>query len=206
MLTSYYQVESVEVEPDLPKFGTVPKQPTIHPIVKLAYESTPDDPFCTAFVIDANYALTAAHCLTNERGRLNKETLKILNEKDEVVTEAKAVGANNRMDVGLIKGDFNKFQIFLVDFYNFPLMSRAGKYLTCGYPYGQRHLTCVPFIPVQNTYFDISGKGYIVPGMSGGPMIDVANNIVLGVNVSVGPGLVNVASVIGVLGAFGIEP
>lgn len=196
--------KSVVVEPDLPKLGTPPSDPQYDPIIKLAIK---DDAFCSAFVIDANYALTAGHCIDNGFGGMLEDEIQIqLEDGTDSKITAKAVGINNRTDVGLIKGDFNKFQFLIVNFYTFPINVREGDYVTCGYPYGQKRLTCVRFVPVNNSYFAIAGKGFLMPGMSGGPMIDLNTGVVLGVNISVGEGLVNAASTIGSLGAFGIEP
>jgi hypothetical protein len=54
--------------------------------------------------------------------------------------------------------------------------------------------------------FSIAGRGFLIPGMSGGPVIDVKHGTVLAVNSAATNGFVLVAPVMGILGSFGIEP
>lgn len=87
------------------KFGTPPAHPEYYPIVHLA--NSEGKPFCTAFVIDANYAATAGHCLEDGKGKLKTETFKLLDDKNvDLKTDAKAVGYDEWTDFGLLLGRF----------------------------------------------------------------------------------------------------
>lgn len=199
------RVSTVQSSDELPKYGTPPKNPQLAPIIKLADKD--DDMFCTAFVIDANYALTAAHCLVDDSGEMTTDEIHILKEDDtDTKVRAKPVGVDLRMDVGLIRGDFNNFKFLAVNFYSFSIAEVKAEYYAFGYPAGQKHLSIIPFYPEANNDFFIAGKGFLIPGMSGGPLVDVTHKVVVGINSSVDKGVVNFASPIGALGAFGIEP
>lgn len=199
---------------NLPAFGKNPVKPIHEPLIKLAHnkgtkEKPKYDPFCSGFVIDANYALTAAHCISTQKGSLQKKPIRVL-EADDTDTKVTAIPAaiNNRLDVGLIKGDFSKFALYRVDFYNLMHINNPSSegYLACGFPYGQRRVTCVPFYPRTNVYFSIGGSSFLIPGMSGGPVLDLEHGVVIGINIAMGNGLAFVAPTTGALGAFGIEP
>jgi len=185
---------------DLPKYGQFsPKDAQHDPIVQLADET--GDPFCTAFVIDSNYALTAAHCVEPN----TSYTIIIPSEKTTDHSGFVAVGINNRVDVALIMGDFSNYKNMRVDFYGFTPANGPGKYATCGYPYLQRKLTCNNFVPRVINGFTLGGWGFLIPGMSGGPVLDMLHGHVIGINSSMGTSA-NIAPVLGALGAFGIEP
>lgn len=193
---------------NLPIYGKNPKQTAMYdPIVKLAKKG---DPFCTAFVIDANYALTAAHCISDAGGNLRGGTVQILLFDDmNSGVIAKPVAVNNRVDAGLVRGDFSNFKLLQVDFYEYSILteySTEDKFEACGYPYGQRYLTCTPFYPRSNSGFAIAGHSFLIPGMSGGPLINTRTGRVVGINIAMGHGWAYAASTLGLLGAFGIEP
>jgi hypothetical protein len=161
--------------------------------------------FCSGFVADANYIITAAHCIEKNYG-LDKEPIQIHDQygKDTGVT-AEAVAMSNRIDVGMVKGDFRKFKTLKADFYGFTPTNKPGKYQTCGFPGLQNKLTCTEFLPQYNEGFYIAGKGFLIPGMSGGPVFDTQNEVVIGVNSAAGSGVVLVAPLLGMLGMFGVE-
>lgn len=198
------------VLPDLPTFGTYSQaqkeQSTSYgPIIKLSRD---DRPFCSAFVIDRNYALTAAHCIDGTFGEMDGRPLQILDEvSNDTGVIAHPVGKNNRVDIGLVMGDFSEFVPYRVDFYGFTPTNNAGQYVTCGFPYLQNKVTCNAFIPSGNVGFSLVGAGFLIPGMSGGPVIDTVNGVVIGINSAMGmSGGAYIAPVLGALGFFGIEP
>lgn len=198
----------IDTVDNLPVYGKMPnKKPKFPPIVKLARGGKP---FCTAFVIDANYALTAAHCISTTGGRLQSAPIQIFLENDfDTKVLALAAAVNNRMDAGLIKGDFSNFFLLKPEFYEYTIISKfdpSDEFRTCGYPWGQKHLTCVPFFPRTNFGFAIAGQGFMLPGMSGGPLIHRQTGRVVGINIAMGDGWAFVSSTMGLLGAFKIEP
>ncbi len=161
--------------------------------------------FCTAWVVDKHYAVTAAHCINNN-GRMNKETLKFYNENglDTQVT-AKVAAYDISTDLGLLYGDFHLIRPLKVDFNNDGFdRYKSDKYITCGYPLGQKHLSCTGFIPTNTDYFTIVGKSHLIPGMSGGPVINSAG-VAVAVNTAVNEDVAIISPVQGFLGIFQLE-
>lgn len=157
---------------------------------------------CTAFVIDSNYAATAAHCLASE-GHMYKGDIKVFSYDKETKTIAKAAGFADENDFGLIVGDFRDFMFVTAEWHDFPFLGQH--YTTCGYPYQEKHLICNPFVPATNRDFSIVGAGFLVPGMSGGPVVDLDTGIVVGINYAAVEGGVLVHPLQGFLGAFNLE-
>ncbi|MEO5367571.1 MAG: serine protease [Magnetococcus sp. WYHC-3] len=197
---------SLEQISNLPKLGTREqnKDASEHPVVRLVDED--GQFFCTAVVFDPNYAVTAAHCLT-EKGRLRQTEFVIhTREGKNTKIKAKAAGLNNRMDFGIVLGNFSSFLMAKIDSYTTPLLTSRGPFTTCGYAYGQRLMTCNPLIPRGNFGFHVFGIGAVFPGMSGGPVIDMSTNTVVGVNSASYDGGVIVVPLTGLFGAFDLEP
>jgi len=199
--------KSVDVVPNLPAFGDVAGQKLgFGAIVQLEKSGSR---FCSGVVIDRNYILTAQHCIV-VKGKPTSELIKV-RKADGSYTGivAKAVGVNNRVDIGLIQGDFSELERLDVDFYNFTAYGYHEKfqgYISCGFPYLQNHVSCTSFFPQTNWGFSIAGQGFAIPGMSGGPVIDLTTNKVIAINSAMLDGYYIVAPTLGTLGAFGIEP
>lgn len=186
------------------KFGTSPdKDASLEPVVHLANAKA--EPFCTAFIVDANYAVTAAHCINgNGKGKLPKENLKILDEKGNDIGDVQAVGFHDRSDLGLLKGNFKKFLPLPANFYDNGFEVRR-MLAACGFPYGQKKLICNTFVPMGNSTFTVKGIGYLIPAMSGGPVIDPQTGIAIGVNYAVDENYAYVRPLQGFLGIFDLE-
>lgn len=184
------------------KFGTEPSEPLYNPIVKL---SKAGRPFCSGFVIDANYAITAGHCLGSMEDKLETADLNIiLDTGKDSGTVAHAVGFNGRVDLGLITGNFNKFKSLKVDMENFRMAMPLA--YACGFPFGQIKMVCNPVIPQNNDGFLINALGYLVPGMSGGVVIDPKTGEGVALNTAVGDGVVKLTPLQGFKGVFkGLE-
>lgn len=191
-----------DVVPLSKKFGTWSTKPKLTPIVHLTNEFY--QPFCTAFVVDANYAVTAAHCVDSE-GHLSEKKYRFLNEmgQDDDV-EVTAVGYDKDTDLGLLTGDFNNFINLKVDFNNMGFFPGKPMY-ACGFPFGQHTLACNMIIPVNNEDLAIRSLGFLRNGMSGGPVIDINTGIAYGVNFAIDDGHSYVNSLQGLLGIFHIE-
>jgi len=182
-----------------------------YPIVKLARERDGEVKFfCSGYVADKHYIITAAHCLGDKFGSLKEGNVEIWNANNEKLADATPAGMNNRVDYGILHGDFSKFKTITSEFYADGFNNPFATYVSCGYPYGQRRITCVNFRPKGPT---ISGMGFsrlgtstMLPGMSGGPVINKTANTVVAVNSAGHPRGVIVAPLMGLLGAFDIEP
>lgn len=173
-------------------------------IVRLA---NPDGrSFCTGWVVDRRYAVTAAHCI-NKRGKIRLEPIKLFADtgEDTGIT-AQASDFDARMDLGLLVGDFSRIEPIRVNFVSegFP-RDPSIRYLACGFPLGQRKLFCSPFIPTDSHFFAIAGQGHLIPGMSGGPVINQDTGEVVGVNTAVYKDKSIVSPVQGFLGLFQLE-
>lgn len=200
------------IDPNLPKLNTYrnpnDQSPKMTPVIQLFRKGRF---YCTAFVIGNNYAITASHCLVNDEGTDRTDDVIDVRLNNKHVTDAKAVGADYRRDLGLIQGDFSKFDMIEVE-NDHPGFQAGEPLLACGYPGGNKNWTCTTFQPQVNDEFFLRGPGILMPGMSGGPVINLITKKAIGVNCHVYPGSggdvggVGISSLYGVLGDFNIEP
>lgn len=206
----FHKTSTLDVEKDLPKLDTKVTAPTTmvkaSPVVQLFRDGVF---YCTGFVIGHNYIVTAGHCVADDSGhkRTHDEIeIRISNKK---VTTGKAVGADFRRDLGLIQGDFSKFDMIEME-NEHPGFQAGEPILTCGYAGGNKNWTCTTFQPAINDSFLLKGFGILIPGMSGGPAINIITNKAMGVNVCAygieEQGGVGISFTYGILGLFGIEP
>lgn len=162
---------------------------------------------CTGFVIDGQYAVTAAHCVTDDHGRYSKEIYTIYNSKDQFVSFANAVGASRRMDYAVIRGNFKRFERTLIASSENAMLPKSV-YISCGYPMGQKQVYCVPLLTQSLYAFQVIGYGSLYPGMSGGPVVDPQTNTVVGLNSAMTPGpnsMMVISPLVGLLGAFNLD-
>ncbi len=163
--------------------------------------------FCSAFVVSDTYAITAAHCLADDANAMKKNAILVHELGDgnsKYKLEAVAVALNHVSDLGLIKGDFKKFNKLPVDPKPQGAFNVNGPVITCGFPYGDTDL-CTRFVPQGPNYEFIMGQGFIYPGMSGGPVLDAVSGFVIGVNSSISGGFVNIAPLIGLFSDAGVK-
>lgn len=196
-----------ENAPNLGKFGEVKNNavPKYEGLIRLKNAS--GSFVCTAFVIDGQYAVTAAHCLDHAKGLgLTKKKFRIF-DKENVDTEVKAeaVGMDAATDQGLVRGDFKDFQPLYSDFNGYPLLADEKVFATCGFPQGQKSVLCTPFIPKSPYFFGMRGLGVLLPGQSGGPVFDLTTGLVVGINSGAGNGFVEITPLTGFLANMGIE-
>lgn len=186
--------------PNMSKFGiSTAKDANLEPIVRLSYFT--GEGFCTAFVVDVNYAITAAHCLIGKE----KDTLSLYDkEGNDLNVFVKVTAYDISTDLGLISGDFTRFKPLDTEFNGEGFVDKH-EYISCGYPHGQNHLTCSRFYPTNFNYFKVEGTGHLIPGYSGGPTIDLTTGKAVGVNHAVTDHSVLIIPVQGLLGVFGIE-
>ena len=186
----------------LPRFSyTRSNTPKIYgPIVRL--ETKDHHFFCSGFVADDHYVVTAAHCLGGSKSMLING-----------ITPAKRVGGSGREDFGLVIGDFRAYQNAKIDFTSAMSLELSNRIVNaCGYPEGIHKVVCTPARILGPSFFYHVAIGELYPGMSGGPVYDMRTNTVIGINSQVSPmdaanpHFVYFARTTGILGAFEIEP
>lgn len=94
---------------------------------------------------------------------------------------ATAQYANERRDYGFVKGDFKKFNKLHIA-PGFPVKPN-NMLQSCGYAGLNSPPVCIDFIAIGKSTFDYAGLSMLVPGMSGGPVIDKDGRVV-GINSS----------------------
>lgn len=196
--------ESYENLPKKERYGEIPNHPDASNSSIIRLKDMNGKYHCTAFVIDGRYALTAGHCVIGKGYRLSRDPIRIFNGMDQDTgIIAQAVGLNRRADMGLVRGNFENFKRAKISF-NFGFWNK-DPIVACGFAYGEKALTCNQFIYKRTYYFEVEGMSALYPGMSGGPVINWRTGEVIGINSSVGVGIVHVTPTVGILGAFELE-
>jgi len=162
--------------------------------------------FCTGFVINKYYAITAAHCVTDRMSTdgMTKEDIIIkssLSENTDTTARAAAIGG--RTDIAVLRGDFSKFNNVRIAANKVDINPKK-EYVACGYPLGQKKVFCSKLKILGNQIFAIKAEGYLYPGMSGGPVLDKHHNIVIGVNSYATEYNVAFYPMVGILEALGV--
>lgn len=144
--------------------------------------------FCSGTVISDNLALTAGHCVIRDFLGMSMllSRVEIKNSKNEYTgVFATVANAEGRSDQALLYGDFKNFKhrkiitnpVEVLAIFTNP----SAKIVMCGFPYGGR-LYCNNFKYIAPFLFQIKGQGFLYPGMSGGPVIDLETGNVIAVN------------------------
>lgn len=157
--------------------------------------------FCSGSVIDGNYVLTAAHCVVD----VYQDKIKVSDLYNIADVEATVLGYNQRNDTAIIKGDFRNFRPLDIETSKHGFISSDGPFKACGYPYGQKALYCTYGNKIKPENFSMRLTGALIPGMSGGPVIDIQTNKVVGVNTAVDGADIIVNPIVGVLASFSLE-
>lgn len=151
----------------------------------------PSDPQCP-FIL--NNAMLAFNKVFNEINRLKALRVDEFNIKNSqgkdmdnvAIAEYRTPG---RRDIGILSGDFKKFEKLAID-RGFRI-KRDDKLKICGFPSATFDAICTDFTAMNSYFFEpyalfvYKGEGMLVPGMSGGPVLDkdgVAVGIAFGVN------------------------
>lgn len=198
-----YQVDKEEITElynEIPTNGTN-KHSALIRLVKDGYF------FCSGVVIDGRYALTAAHCLTNDLGFMDRSSIQIDNEPGaDTGILALPVAIDKLRDIALLKGNFEDFESVPVDFSGEIQKSLSNRpVLSCGFPSGGARY-CSLFYITGNTNFQLRAYGgMLYKGQSGGPVVDIYSKKIIGVNSAVTAEDAIFAPVVGAAEIFGIN-
>lgn len=154
--------------------------------------------FCSGVVVNSKIILTAAHCIKKN----DKAPLKILVKspsKKYATWFAEVGNYSERTDVGFIYGDFTGLATMPIETdpneIHDQLTQRYGNIVACGFPNGGK-LSCSKVEDSSRYGFYYGGKGFLFPGMSGGPVINLDTGAVVAVNSAVDGEFIFVAPLI----------
>ena len=144
---------------------------------------------CSATVISDAYALTAAHCVVDNRNRLVDNTFDVYDEEDtKVDIKAEAVALDLARDIALVKSDFSDFYIAQVE--SRSILPAGMDVMSCGFG-ADGYPACVTLKLAGNMVFRYVGTGGLIfQGFSGGPLLAENPNggqqpVIIGVNSAV---------------------
>ena len=192
-LTYITPKEVIEVAPPVKQMGIV----RLHEVVSGTF-------VCSGVVIGKTTLFTAAHCIPDE---MVLEVRAANGVRTGII--AYAVGGNPRADLAIMRGRLKRFQPLTYSASPKVILnnieSNARTIIACGFPYGGE-LLCSPVLDRRMFAFHISGRGYLYPGMSGGPVIDEATGTVIGVNSAVTEKNILLAPLIEIWAACNVQP
>lgn len=150
---------------------------------------------CTATVVYENYALTAAHCVKP------KIVYEVWGTKETV----RAVYINLQLDRAILKGEFKDRQAILVD-HRADLLHSTPAVVYCGYAGGSHTEVCKQGMRYGLDVFQVMFSNTVMPGMSGGPVVDMVSGQLVGIITSAQKnGAMTCTSTVGMFDQAGIK-
>lgn len=145
--------------------------------------------FCSGTVISEHTVLTAAHCVVSEDapGPLGwRQNIEIRpSDNSPLNIKATVYHVRHQFDQALLVGEFDKFYVrpFISGVKNLTILRKTANMTVCGYPLNGS-LYCGTFYFKSLDNFFWKGTGLLLPGMSGGAVLDSDGNL-LATNVAV---------------------
>lgn len=164
--------------------------------------------YCSGVIVGPKTLITANHCVD---GALPGEEVAEVRDATKQPTGivASFVAGNERADYAILTGDFSTFTIRAHTTKPSEILNNIEnnerELMACGYPYGG-DLLCAPVINRRMYAFYVAGAGFLYPGMSGGPVVDVASGRVIAVNSAVTDQVVLLSPLIEIYAALQITP
>ena len=153
---------------------------------------------CQAIKKNMSRGISDAQRFISKLKKNQPDTFKVFNSLGKEV-KVKVFALDSEMgfrDFAVLSGDFSEFEKMPLA-KNFDVL--PGELLrSCGFAALKTPAVCSNFIALGNTGFGYRGNGYLVKGMSGGPVVN-ANGEVVGINVAVSRDEVIMTPIIGIL-------
>lgn len=142
-------------------------------------------PWCTAFAISDTVAATAAHCVSDEQTMISAQISMFEQDNTPVGTVDVEISKHPALDVALVRGNFRNRLKLPVSSTRFEL-DPSDQYDSCGFPMMGKTLVCSHVFPksmyAESGTVGVSGPGYLIFGMSGGPVFNLTTGHVVAVN------------------------
>jgi hypothetical protein len=149
-------------------------------------------PWCTAFAISDTTAVTAQHCIADE-SVVSTGTIEMYEANNKSFGTAKVYRSKHPvLDIAMISGDFKNRQHLPISKDRYEL-EPSDSYKTCGFPLMVGNVVCstlkVTGTLIQQDMFSalltVTAQGYMVFGMSGGPVFNESKGVVVAVNTGI---------------------
>lgn len=161
--------------------------------------------FCSGVVVGKRTVITAAHCVANDPGMIEIRDA----HGKRSGTFVTVAGVSPRADYAILRGNVRRFAALQTEVTPIGILkditSNSRQIISCGFPWSGE-LFCAAVTNRVMFNFSIAGTGYLYPGMSGGPVIDLTTGKVIAVNTAVNGTVVILSPIIEIYRSTGVSP